>query len=204
MAENSGKNAGNAAGAGAAAAGNAGGNGGNASGNGGNAGGNGGNAASKKTSLFREKNLERLESPEKLNDYLRVTSPGVWMTLAAVIVLLIGVCIWGVFGTIQATTQAAIVTENGESVCMVPASALEGVLEYRTVKVDGNDLELQPAVLEPQIISESTNVYVMLTGGLSVGDIVYPISLAEPMKDDGIVPGTLVTETLSPAELFFN
>ena len=186
MAENSGKNAGNA------------------SGNGGNAGGNGGNAASKKTSLFREKNLERLESPEKLNDYLRVTSPGVWMTLAAVIVLLIGVCIWGVFGTIQATTQAAIVTENGESVCMVPASALEGVLEYRTVKVDGNDLELQPAVLEPQIISESTNVYVMLTGGLSVGDIVYPISLAEPMKDDGIVPGTLVTETLSPAELFFN
>ena len=126
------------------------------------------------------------------------------MTLAAVIVLLIGVCIWGVFGTIQATTQAAIVTENGESVCMVPASALEGVLEYRTVKVDGNDLELQPAVLEPQIISESTNVYVMLTGGLSVGDIVYPISLAEPMKDDGIVPGTLVTETLSPAELFFN
>ena len=204
MAENSGKNAGNAAGAGAAAAGNAGGNGGNASGAAGNTGGNGGNAASKKTSLFREKNLERLESPEKLNDYLRVTSPGVWMTLAAVIVLLIGVCIWGVFGTIQATTQAAIVTENGESVCMVPASALEGVLEYRTVKVDGNDLELQPAVLEPQIISESTNVYVMLTGGLSVGDIVYPISLAEPMKDDGIVPGTLVTETLSPAELFFN
>ena len=204
MAENAGKNAGNAAGAGAAAAGNAGGNGGNASGAAGNTGGNGGNAASKKTSLFREKNLERLESPEKLNDYLRVTSPGVWMTLAAVIVLLIGVCIWGVFGTIQATTQAAIVTENGESVCMVPASALEGVLEYRTVKVDGNDLELQPAVLEPQIISESTNVYVMLTGGLSVGDIVYPISLAEPMKDDGIVPGTLVTETLSPAELFFN
>ena len=35
--------------------------------------------AGDKSKLFREKNLERLESPEQLNDYLRVTSPGVWM-----------------------------------------------------------------------------------------------------------------------------
>ena len=34
--------------------------------------------AGEKSKLFREKNLERLESPEQLNDYLRVTSPGVW------------------------------------------------------------------------------------------------------------------------------
>ena len=38
-------------------------------------------------SIFREKSIERLESPEKLNDYLRVTSPGVWLVLATVIVL---------------------------------------------------------------------------------------------------------------------
>ena len=42
---------------------------------------NTGNKGTDKTKLFREKNLERLESPEKLNDYLRVTSPGVWMIL---------------------------------------------------------------------------------------------------------------------------
>ena len=165
---------------------------------------NTGNKGTDKTKLFREKNLERLESPEKLNDYLRVTSPGVWMILSAVILLLVGVCIWGVFGRIEATTQAAVVTENGESTCLVPASALEGVLQYRTVKVDGEVLELQPAVLDPEVISETTNVYVMLSGGLSVGDIVYPVSLAQPLKADGIVTGTLVTEQLSPAALFFN
>ena len=37
--------------------------------------------------LFREKSLEAVESPESLNDYLRVTSPGVWLILAAVICL---------------------------------------------------------------------------------------------------------------------
>ena len=58
------------------------------------------NTENNKNKLFREKNLERLESPEKLNDYLRVTSPGVWLILITVIVLLAGVCIWGVFGKI--------------------------------------------------------------------------------------------------------
>ena len=161
-------------------------------------------ATGEKSRLFREKNLERLESPEQLNDYLRVTSPAVWMILTAVIMLLIGVFIWGVFGRIEATTQAAVVTENGGSTCMVPESALKGVLQYRTVKIDGAQKELQPDVLEPQVITESTNVYVMITGGLKVGDIVYPIDLAEPLGTDGIAAGTLVTEELSPINLFFD
>ena len=161
-------------------------------------------AAGDKSKLFREKNLERLESPEQLNDYLKVTSPGVWMILSAVILLLIGVFIWSVFGKIEATTQAAVVTENGGSTCIVPASAIKGVLQYRTVKIDGEEKELVPDVLEPEVIKESTNVYVMITGGLKVGDIVYPIELAQPLGTDGIASGTLVTEELSPIELFFN
>jgi hypothetical protein len=160
--------------------------------------------AGEKTKLFREKNLERLESPEQLNDYLRVTSPGVWMILSAVVLLLIGVFIWGVFGRIEATTQAVVVTENGESTCIVPEQAIKGVLQYRTVKIDGVEKELVPDVLAPEVIKESTNVYVMITGGLKVGDIVYPINLAEPLGADGITAGTLVTEELSPIELFFN
>ena len=198
MAENKENQAGTAAGGASASAGS------NASAAGGASAGGAAKAAGSKSSLFREKNLERLESPEKLNDYLRVTSPGVWLVLATVIVLLIGVCIWGVFGTIQATTQAAVVTQDGQSTCLVPAAALQGVLENRTVEIDGVKMGLEPAVLEPEVISDSTNVYIMLAGGHKVGDIVYPITLTEPLKADGIVTGTLVTETLSPMSLFFN
>ena len=165
--------------------------------------GNNASNTSNKSSLFREKNLERLESPEKLNDYLRVTSPGVWMVLGAVIVLLIGVCVWGIFGRIKATTQAVVITESGESSCLVPQSALEGVLQYRTIEIDEEKRELVPDVLEPQVITESTNVYIMLAGGLRVGDIVYPIALAEPLGTDGFVTGNIVTEILSPLSLLF-
>ena len=43
--------------------------------------------------LFRKKTLERISSPEQLQDYMRVTNPGTWMVLAAVIVLLVGLIV---------------------------------------------------------------------------------------------------------------
>ena len=48
--------------------------------------------------IFRKKSLDRISSPEQLNDYIRVANPGIWMILAAVIILLAGVCVWGIFG----------------------------------------------------------------------------------------------------------
>ena len=38
--------------------------------------------------VFRKKALERMSSPEQLTDYLCVTNPGIWVLLAAVILLL--------------------------------------------------------------------------------------------------------------------
>ena len=45
-------------------------------------------------SLFRKKNLDRVSSPEQLGDFLHVTSPSIWIVLAAVIVLLAGLFVW--------------------------------------------------------------------------------------------------------------
>ncbi len=59
----------------------------------------------KNESLFREKNLERISSPEQLNDYIRVATPGVWLLLAGVIVLLVGALLWASFGTVDVHTS---------------------------------------------------------------------------------------------------
>ena len=103
----------------------------------------------------------------------------------------------------SATSSAAVVGGEGETVCYVPASALQGVLRYKQVTVDGQDLELAPSVLEPQVVSTDMDVYVILAGGLSVGDVVYPIPLAQPLES-GVYTGQLLTETMSPMSLFFN
>ena len=57
--------------------------------------------------------MERITSPEQMNDYIRVSNPSVWMLLAAVIVLLIGVCVWGAFGHLDTAVQTGGVCEDG-------------------------------------------------------------------------------------------
>ena len=51
-----------------------------------------------KVGIFRKKSIERISSPEQLHDYIRVTTPGVWLVLIAIIILLVGVviCIQGI------------------------------------------------------------------------------------------------------------
>ena len=51
--------------------------------------------------IFREKTIKRVSSPEQLNDYIRVTSPSVWIVLIALVVLLLGMLAWSVLGRIE-------------------------------------------------------------------------------------------------------
>ncbi len=51
--------------------------------------------------IFREKSIDRVTGPESLNDYIRVTSPSVWIALLALVVLLLGMLAWSVFGRIE-------------------------------------------------------------------------------------------------------
>ena len=63
--------------------------------------------------LFREKSLERISSPESLNDYLHVTSPAVWLILSAVILLLAGMLVWSHFATIDSFASGTARVESG-------------------------------------------------------------------------------------------
>ena len=52
-------------------------------------------------SVFRKKSLDQINSPEQLDDYIRVTTPSVWIVLLALVVLLVGVLAWSILGTIE-------------------------------------------------------------------------------------------------------
>ena len=155
------------------------------------------------TKLFREKSIETIESPEALNDYLRVTSPGIWLILGAVVLFLTGVCIWGVFGHIDSTMDTAVVAQDGGVDCLVPKEAISGVLENPAVEIADSNYALKPSTLEPEIISEDTDIYVLLTGNLEVGQIVYRIPV-DASLEEGTYSGKVVTEKLTPISLLLN
>lgn len=63
--------------------------------------------------LYRKESLDRIQSPEQLNDYLRVTNPSVWILLIAVILLLVGLLVWGSLTYIDSVVYGQAVVDQG-------------------------------------------------------------------------------------------
>jgi len=59
-----------------------------------------------KASLFRQSSLERIASPERLNEYIKITHLGIWAILFACVALLVAVGFWGFNGNIPDTVNA--------------------------------------------------------------------------------------------------
>lgn len=77
--------------------------------------------------IFRKKSLDRIKSPESLNDYVRVASPSVWALLVAIIVLLMGTIVWGIFGKMDTTLDVVAISEQGRLECFVSGKDINDI-----------------------------------------------------------------------------
>lgn len=66
-----------------------------------------------KQSIFRRESLDRVESPEQLDAYIKVSHPKVWLIMAALLVAVISVIVWSVVGSLPQTMTVKGVTVGG-------------------------------------------------------------------------------------------
>ena len=104
--------------------------------------------------IFRKKSVEKVSSPEQLNDYIRISNPSVWMTLAAIIILLAGVCVWGVLGRLETKVSAAALAESGSVVCYVKEADAEKVEGGMTVRIGENEFTVQSVSAAPVAVEQ--------------------------------------------------
>ena len=73
-------------------------------------------------SIFRKKSLDHISSPEEIDDYIKVTKPGMWLVLAAIVLMLTAVIIWGIVGEIEVNVivNGEVVTETVAPISFFP------------------------------------------------------------------------------------
>ena len=148
--------------------------------------------------LFRKNSLERVSSPEQLNDYVKVSSPGIWIILAAVIVLLIGACVWGIWGRLETTVPAVVISKNSTAVCCCDTSYIAKVEVGMTVRVSERELSIT------SISSQETKLYDYAPeAGFGAGQYEY-ISELSGSVSDGIYQAEIVVESVSPMSFLWN
>ncbi|MGN0483426.1 MAG: hypothetical protein ACI4HI_07725 [Lachnospiraceae bacterium] len=153
--------------------------------------------------LFRKKSIEKISSPEQLNEYIRVSNPSVWMILSCIIILLIGMCVWGIFGRFETTLEVSAISKDGETVCYVKEENVSDITEGMNVQIEGTEYPVKGINTSPVQITEDFESYALHIGDLQTGEWVYEVTIDAGLGD-GVYEAEIITESIAPMSFLLN
>lgn len=78
-----------------------------------------------KNVLIRKKSPSGNDPAAVLNDYIRVSNPGVWLLLLSAALLLFGTILWSRFAWIESTVPGIVCVDDGRALCRVEDPAAD-------------------------------------------------------------------------------
>lgn len=151
--------------------------------------------------LFRAKSLERISSPDDLRDYIRVANPGAWFILSSVILLLIGLIIWSVFGSVESTVDAVCVAEDGTTLCYVSEENIGRIRDGMTVRLaDGTEGVVQKTDADSEDPADVLSEYAIHLGNFKEGEWVSALSVSGEFPEDGTSAAEVIVDSIHPVK----
>ena len=149
--------------------------------------------------LFREESMNRISSPEELHDYLRVTTPRLWMLLGTILALLTGLIVYASTATLENTVPLRVQVQTADG-------AEDGGAERITTV----------SCLAPGELKDTVKAGMLLRLGKEQGRVQWIVSGEEgetlifkmdrdrlPLAD-GEYDAELVTEATTPISFLWN
>lgn len=99
--------------------------------------------------IFRQEVLDRLNSPDRLDELLKITSPRSWIGLLSVSLVIITALAWGIFGTIPTKV-------NGFGIFMDP-QGLHPVISMGAGRLSSMNVKVGDIVEAGQLVATMTN-----------------------------------------------
>ena len=154
---------------------------------------------------MEDKKFKKVNSPEQLNQYIRLSNPGVWILLLAIVVLLVGVCIWGYFGKIDTKLKTVVVSDNNSSYLYVKEEDVLKIKDGMQVQLNNNDATLEIVDIEetPEKVTEDMDEYARHLGNLQIGEWVYKCKLNKSVKE-GTYSANVIIESIAPMTFITN
>jgi hypothetical protein len=138
--------------------------------------------------LFRKKNIEKISSPEQLNDFIKVSRPGIWLILLAVILIIAGVAVWSVSGKLETRESAVISVKDGEGHIYLTYDQVGKVSKGMTVRVEDCEGVVRAVDSSP----------------VRVNDELYYDASVDIDLEEGVYSSEIVIDSVSPIYFLFN
>lgn len=163
--------------------------------------------------IFRKKSLDRVSSPDQLDEYIHVTNPSIWIVFAAIVVLLIGACVWGVMGYLDTTATAAAYADpsTNQLILYIKEKDAPYVHPGTVFRVNGQEYTVEAVHDEHYRVEAAEGLdpdlleYAMHVGGLVAGEWVNCAYAAqkEPLQE-GVYEAAVVLERVHPMSFILN
>jgi hypothetical protein len=129
-----------------------------------------------KNEIFRKSSLERVSSPEQLNDYIKVSNPSVWLVILALFILLISAGIWAFTGAMPTKVKMNGLLSDGKTVvCYLSPDQISMQSDD-----SGNPIQGIKTGLEVDVVVQQNNVHGKVKEVASV-----PVNLEDVAQDIG-------------------
>lgn len=151
--------------------------------------------------IYREKALDHAARPDRLEDYIAVSNPSVWIILGAILAFLAGVCIWCVLGHIEDVQPAVLHVSNGEAVLYMDRAAADDLGAGDRVTVA--DVQGQVLAVQDEAVSASA---LDAAEARSLNPKSSSLAVAKVSIDlpDGSYEGDVTVSELDPIDLLMN
>lgn len=141
------------------------------------------------SSIFNQKAAEKLRTPDDLDRYVKVTTPSIWLVLAASVALLAGLVAWGFFGAVTTNLATTAVVVDGRAVCFLSANEVSEVSVGDKATIDGDRFTVAEISAVPLSREEAAKILKSdyLTETLIEGDWAYQVTYDG--SADGLMEG---------------
>ncbi len=151
--------------------------------------------------LFRQKSLDRISSPEELHDYMRVTTPRLWMILATVVALLVGLIVYASSATLENTMNITVHVDTASYQLEEDGETFTKTLVTTAVPMDSMD-QIKPG-MTVRLKGETGKVDMLFSSG---DEVNYLILMEKEVLTipDGDYDAELVLESSTPISFLWN
>lgn len=154
--------------------------------------------------LFRKQSLEEINSPEQLDSYVKVMSSGMWFFCIAILCIIAGFSVWGVFGKLKSYVYGVCTVDDIYVYAYVDSQDYHEIQDGQNCVINGVTFKVEKLFDNPIKIDDSFDEYIINYGGFQQGQFVNLVYFDNKDLPAGVYACEYEVEEISPFSFLFN
>lgn len=149
---------------------------------------------------------DRIKSPDNLNEYIKIATPGMWMGLLAILTFTVGMVFWCIFAKLETRENSAVVVKDGAAKCYLDENMQSYSNDSMTIRIENEVYNLGEHGREMEKLtmdndSDESLLYLM---GKSNPGWYYIYEIEDVNLKDGVYKGVIVIDSVKPISFIIN